>query len=219
MGETVSMTQSETVGSTAILNQQDWRLGCYDSEGKLGVCVIDSDHGGLRVGLTGGEQTQFFELRGEQVGQFRVALDKAIMAANGLRAEGADSSRWTPPASYDGQASVADEATRDQSLFISKIHTMVADASPHTFALVEEIDNGTDAVIVAWGMAFPDHVEVVSDGRYGVRGVFSSAQRAQQLFSVCNPIRLVWLHSINTLGHQSAESPSVIPCVNSQLRR
>jgi hypothetical protein len=84
---------------------RDWQLGCYDSEGERGVCVIDLNHGGLRVGLAGGEQNQFFELRGKQVGKFRVALDEAIMAANGLSAESADSPRWTPPASHDGQVS------------------------------------------------------------------------------------------------------------------
>jgi hypothetical protein len=193
-------------------SKQDWRLGCYDSEGKPGICVIDSDHDALRVGLTGGERTQFFELRGEQVGKFRVALDEAIMAANGLGAQGEDCQLGNPPSSYAMGTSGGDEARRDPSLLTLKINMMVAAASPYTFALVEEIDDGADAVIFAWGMDFSDFAVVVNDG--GVLGVFGSAQRAQQLFSVCNPIRLVWLHSIGPLANQFVESPSAVSSLN-----
>ncbi len=81
----------------------------------------------------------------------------------------------------------------DDTPSTSKINTMVTEQAPHIFALVEELKDPTEAVIIAWGMAFPDHVEIMSNGRDGVRGLFNSAQRAQQLLSVCNPIQLVWV--------------------------
>src|SRR5262245_47541881 len=76
---------------------------------------------------------------------------------------------------------------------------MVTDEAPRLFALVREIHDRVDATIVAWGMAFPDHVEVISEGRGGVRGVFSTAERAQRLFSTRhNRIRLVWVSTPQT---------------------
>ncbi len=265
------MTQSKSVTSNAL--EREWQLGCYDIDGVVAQCVIDTDHGTLRIGLTGALE-KFFELRAEQVGKFRVAFDKAIMAMRvsvggegshrpqllqcysnyrqprvcsiqpdhgalritcvdlltgtqdcffELRAEqiGAFraafnaalevfrtgsamySTRWAEESDDDSDTL---SPIGDDTLFTAEINTMVTEEAPHIFALVEEIEDRVDAEIIAWGMAFPDHVEIISAGSGGVRGVFRSAQRAQKLFSVCNPIRLVWVTAART--HYPAQAMS-----------
>lgn len=66
----------EVIQSSAA--KRDWRVHCYDATGEMRVCVIDSDHGALRVSLTIGEQEQFFELRAKQVDQFQAALEATL---------------------------------------------------------------------------------------------------------------------------------------------
>jgi hypothetical protein len=53
---------------------RDWRMPCYDATGQVARCVTDSDHGAVRIGLDDRGQEQYFELRGEQVGQFQRGL-------------------------------------------------------------------------------------------------------------------------------------------------
>jgi hypothetical protein len=57
---------------------RDWQVHCYDTTGQLTTCVIDSDHGAVRVGLTAGEEERFFELRAEQAVQFQAALEATL---------------------------------------------------------------------------------------------------------------------------------------------
>lgn len=258
------------------VSRREWRLECYDADGGVTQCVIDTDHGDLRIGLTGALE-KFFELRADQVGKFRVAFDKAIMANRTntggesshqqqwllhcysnyheprtcvirirdgtlqitcadiltgthdcfleLRAEQIGKFRTALNTALDvvrtdrtiyGTGWADDEQQDDNpeglpplgddTQFTSQINTMVTEEAPRMFALVEEIKDRADAVIIAWGMAFPDHVEIMSAGRGRVRGMFNSAQRAQQLFSVCNPIRLVWVST--PLTHYPAQATS-----------
>lgn len=254
--------------------KRDWRVEYYDADGVVAQCVIDTDHGALRIGLTSALE-KFFELRAEQVGKFRIAFDKAIMAnriSTGgddshqpqllqcysnyheprvcviqpdhgalrimcgdiltgaqdcfleLRAEQIGAFRVALNAALEivrtdramGDTQWAEESDDDsdtlspigdETLFTSEINTMVTEEAPHMFALVEEIKDRVDAVIIAWGMAFPDHVEIISASHDGVRGIFRSAQRAQQLLSPRhNLIRLIWITP--SQAHCSAQTTS-----------
>ncbi|WP_225978486.1 hypothetical protein [Gandjariella thermophila] len=53
----------------------------------------------------------------------------------------------------------------DEQQFVAILESMVADEAPRLFAVVQEYGNRVDAQIVAWGMAFADHAEVVSVDR------------------------------------------------------
>jgi hypothetical protein len=68
--------------SLSVVNR-DWRVPCYEATGQVARCVIDSDHGAVRIGLDD-EQEQYFELRGQQVGQFQRGL-MVIRARGGDR--------------------------------------------------------------------------------------------------------------------------------------
>lgn len=59
-----SMTQSEIGKSKAL--DREWRLGCYDADGVVAQCVIDTDHGALHIGLTSALE-KFFELRSDPI--------------------------------------------------------------------------------------------------------------------------------------------------------
>jgi hypothetical protein len=78
------------VGRQSCFPKREWHVECYDANGVVARCVIDTDHGAVRIGLTDALEN-FFELRIGQVGQFRISLDKAIMAHNRIRAGGDDS--------------------------------------------------------------------------------------------------------------------------------
>lgn len=62
----------------------------------------------------------------------------------------------------------------DEELFTTQINMMVAEDAPRLFALCEEIGDRVDAVMIALGIAFENHAEVVSATRNGMRGVFGS---------------------------------------------
>lgn len=53
----------------------------------------------------------------------------------------------------------------DEPEFTALIEGMVADEAPRVFAVVQEYGCRVDARIAAWGMAFTDHAEVVSEDR------------------------------------------------------
>jgi hypothetical protein len=83
--------------------RRDWRVHCYDTTGQLTVCVIDSDHGAVRVGLTAGEEERFFELRAEQAVQFQAALEATLVTIRdggshqAARWEGGCYNKWREP--------------------------------------------------------------------------------------------------------------------------
>lgn len=76
--------------------------------------------------------------------------------------------------------------------FAQLVAELVTGEAPRLFALVEEQGKRFDGWILAWGMAFDDHAEVVGiDG--GLRGSFPSAERARWVLSRRANIRLVWV--------------------------
>jgi len=92
--------------------------------------------------------------------------------------------------SKDAEETV-EQALGTEEEFAQEVAELVADEAPRVFALVEERCERVDGWILAWGMAFDDHAEVVSVHR-GLRGSFPSAQRARRAFSRRAKIRLVW---------------------------
>jgi hypothetical protein len=90
---------------------RDWRIPCYDIAGRAAVCVIDSDHGAVRIALGSGEQELwFFELRTEQVSQFQTGLECTLAMINAgvseeaARWEGQCYNRWGEPSRYQIKA-------------------------------------------------------------------------------------------------------------------
>lgn len=75
--------------------------------------------------------------------------------------------------------------------FAQLVDVLVTDNAPRLFALVEECGERADGWIVAWGMQFEDHVEVISID-HGPRLSLTSAERAHEIFSHLGAIRLVW---------------------------
>ena len=74
--------------------------------------------------------------------------------------------------------------------FAQEVAELVADEAPRVFALVQEYGERIDGRVIAWGMAFDDHAEVVGVHRR-LRGSFPSAGRARRAFSRRAKIRLV----------------------------
>lgn len=75
--------------------------------------------------------------------------------------------------------------------FAEEVRGLVADEAPQVFALVEEYGERLHGWIAAWGMAFDDHVEVVSVNG-ALRMTFDSIADVQRRFSRHRKIRLVW---------------------------
>jgi hypothetical protein len=77
--------------------------------------------------------------------------------------------------------------------FADIVESMVADDAPRLFAVVQEYGERVDAVIAAWGMAFPDHAEIVS---YRMRMSVRAPENALRMFTVDGHIRahLVWFN-------------------------
>lgn len=79
----------------------------------------------------------------------------------------------------------------DEPAFAALLAEMVSDEAPRVFALVEEAGVRADGRIVAWGMAFQDHVEAVSVNGH-TRCSFSTMERVRRLFGAGRTVRLVW---------------------------
>jgi hypothetical protein len=79
----------------------------------------------------------------------------------------------------------------DEHEFAELIEQMVADDAPRLFAVVQEYGERVDAVIVAWGLAFPDHAEIVADH---LRMSLHSPESALRMFDAGRHVRarLVW---------------------------
>ncbi len=79
--------------------------------------------------------------------------------------------------------------------FAAIVDCMVADEAPRVFAVVQEYGDRVDGRIAAWGIAFPDHAEVVGvDGtlRIGLQAPHDSL-RCFAWGSHITP-RLVWVN-------------------------
>ncbi|OXM71604.1 hypothetical protein [Amycolatopsis vastitatis] len=85
----------------------------------------------------------------------------------------------------------------DESEFSALIEEMVAQEAPQLFAVVQEYGERVDARIAAWGMAFPDHTEVISTD-HTRRISLSTPSRALRLFSFGDRIRarLTWVSAV-----------------------
>jgi hypothetical protein len=81
----------------------------------------------------------------------------------------------------------------DEHEFASIVEGMVADEAPRLFAVVQEYGERVDAVIAAWGMAFPDHAEIVA---HQMRISVRAPESALRMFTVGSHIRahLVWFN-------------------------
>lgn len=79
----------------------------------------------------------------------------------------------------------------NEAEFAEMVDELVHSTAPCLFALVEECGERADGWIVAWGMQFEDHAEVVAADR-GLRISVVSAERARDLFGRVGTIRLVW---------------------------
>ncbi|MGH3827901.1 MAG: hypothetical protein ACRDQX_12125, partial [Pseudonocardiaceae bacterium] len=83
----------------------------------------------------------------------------------------------------------------DEATFAGLVAMMVANEAPRLFALVEEFGERVNGEIAAWGMAFDDHVEIVSvDDGSSIN--LSSLERAAHIFSHHPTItaRVVWVN-------------------------
>lgn len=81
----------------------------------------------------------------------------------------------------------------DEHEFAAITEQMVADEAPRLFAVVQEYGERVDAVIAAWGVAFPDHAEIVT---HQLRMSVRAPESALRMFTVGNHIRarLVWFN-------------------------
>lgn len=81
----------------------------------------------------------------------------------------------------------------DEHEFTAIVEGMVADEAPRLFAVVQEYGERVDAVIAAWGMAFPDHAEIVA---HHLRMSVRDPESALRMFTVGSHIRahLVWFN-------------------------
>lgn len=85
-------------------------------------------------------------------------------------------------------------SARDEEAFTAKVDKIVAAEMPRMFAMCEEIDD--DAAVVAWGLSFKDHAEMIlaDDGRQR-HFLFSSAEYAPRELTARSKhctLRLVW---------------------------
>jgi len=90
--------------------------------------------------------------------------------------------------------------------FVAMIDELVADDVPRVFALVEECGERADGWVIAWGMAFEDHAELVSVRR-GMHGHFQSAENARRAFARRRKVRLVWATPERSPEQSDAASP------------
>ncbi|SER38338.1 hypothetical protein [Actinokineospora terrae] len=80
----------------------------------------------------------------------------------------------------------------DEPEFAALLAGAVADEAPRVFAIVEEFGDRHDARIAAWGMAFPEHAELVGIYR-PLRMTLTAPESALPLFTRANTqARLIW---------------------------
>ncbi|MGH3771602.1 MAG: hypothetical protein ACRDRW_09440 [Pseudonocardiaceae bacterium] len=83
----------------------------------------------------------------------------------------------------------------DEATFAALVDELVANEAPRLFALVAEFGERVNGEIAAWGMAFEDHVEIVSV-EDGSSINLSSLELATHIFSHHPTItaRVVWVN-------------------------
>ena len=104
--------------------------------------------------------------------------------------EGSDD-RAVDPKPRDSKEPSAHEPPCSEEEFAEEVRELVAADAPQVFALVEEYGERVDGWIVAWGMAFDDHVDVLGVNG-GLHASLPSVERVHRVFSRRRKIRLVW---------------------------
>ncbi|MBM7776461.1 hypothetical protein JOD54_006665 [Actinokineospora baliensis] len=85
----------------------------------------------------------------------------------------------------------------DEAEFAALLTGTVAAEAPRVFAVVEEFGERSDARIAAWGMAFPDHTELVGVHR-PLRMSLSAPESALPLFTRDHTrAHLIWAEPID----------------------
>jgi hypothetical protein len=104
------------------------------------------------------------------------------------------------PMRYNREGPVFDR----QEDFDGEVRSLATDFAPGLFAVVQVEGDNEDAWVVAWGMAFRDHAELVTTGD-GLRLTAASPERAMERFTQPprTSTRLVWAH-----GKGSAIAPA-----------
>lgn len=94
----------------------------------------------------------------------------------------------------------------DEHEFAAITERMVADEAPRLFAVVQEYGERVDAVIAAWGVAFPDHAEIVA---HQLRMSVRAPESALRMFAVGDHIRarLVWFNPDAATPTEFGEEP------------
>ncbi|MEU5690563.1 hypothetical protein [Actinosynnema sp. NPDC020468] len=83
----------------------------------------------------------------------------------------------------DDEANPYLDALRDPEVYERTVQDMVLRNAPGLFAIVQDQAHEPNAHVVAWGMSFPGHVEVISvDGRF--RASLETVDRAVAHFAV-----------------------------------
>lgn len=105
--------------------------------------------------------------------------------------EGSDD-RAVDPTPRGSEEPLADEEPPcSEAEFAEEVRELVAADAPQVFALVEEKGERADGRIVAWGIAFDDHVNVLSVNG-GRHASLPSVEHVHRAFSRHRKIRLVW---------------------------
>jgi hypothetical protein len=89
----------------------------------------------------------------------------------------------------------------DEREFAAIMERMVADEALRLFAVVQEYGERVDAAIAAWGLAFPDHAEIMA---HQLRMNVRAPENALRLFTVGDHLRahLVWFNPATPTGTQ-----------------
>jgi hypothetical protein len=109
----------------------------------------------------------------------------------------------------------------DEREFAAILEQMVADEAPRLFAVVQEYGDRVDGRIAAWGMAFADHVEVISVERTR-RMSLRTPENALRLFRFGSHIRarLVWFtpDAAKSAADDDGAARPAAPCPNTPCR-
>lgn len=113
--------------------KRDWRMSCYDTNSVVRVCTVDSDHGAVRIGLSGGERQDFFELRIEQVDQFWAALESTLEMIRSGGSDGTSHWRGRCYTQWDELSNCVIEAKKRDVLRIAWVAVVVPGARECSF--------------------------------------------------------------------------------------
>lgn len=114
----------------------------------------------------------------------------AIHEASGDRAVD-PTPRGSEEPSADEEPWADEEPPGSEEEFAEEVRELVDADAPQVFALVEERGERLDGCVVAWGIAFDDHVNVLSvNGRRHAN--LPSVEHVHRAFSQRRKIRLVW---------------------------